>query len=54
MLKPIAVLMFQGLLFSQVATAPTFEAASVKRNNSAGGRSEFRMSPDGVTITNTG
>jgi uncharacterized protein (TIGR03435 family) len=51
MLKPIAVLMFRCLLFSQVETAPTFEAASVKRNSSPRGRSEFRMSPDGVTIT---
>ena len=52
MLKPIAILMFQGLLFCQVATPPTFEAASVRRNNSPTGRSEFRMNPDGVTITN--
>jgi len=52
LIRLVAFLICQGLLFSQVATAPAFEAASVKRNNSPEGRSELHMSPDGVTITN--
>jgi uncharacterized protein (TIGR03435 family) len=40
------------VLFGQSGTIPTFEAASVKRNNSPEGRSERRINPDGVTITN--
>jgi uncharacterized protein (TIGR03435 family) len=52
MLRLVAVLICQGVLFSQVATAPAFEAASVKRNNSPEGRSELHMNADGVTITN--
>lgn len=40
------------LLLGQSETTPTFEVASVKRSNSSGGRSERRMNPDGVTITN--
>lgn len=52
MLRPAAVLIFQGILFSQVATSPAFDVASVKRNNSTEPRSEFHVNPDGVTITN--
>jgi uncharacterized protein (TIGR03435 family) len=48
----VAVLIFHGVLFSQVASAPAFEAVSVKRNNSPEGRSELHTNPDGVTITN--
>jgi uncharacterized protein (TIGR03435 family) len=51
-LKFVAVLIVHGVLFAQVATAPAFEVASVKRNNSTAGRSEFNVTPDGVTITN--
>jgi uncharacterized protein (TIGR03435 family) len=52
MLRPVAFLLVQGVLFSQVATAPAFEVASVKRNNSPEPRSEFHTNPDGVAITN--
>jgi uncharacterized protein (TIGR03435 family) len=48
-----AVYFFLPLLaLGQSGTIPTFEVASVKRNNSPGGRSEWRTNPDGVTITN--
>jgi uncharacterized protein (TIGR03435 family) len=40
------------VLSSQVATLPTFDAASVKQNTSPEPRSEFHTNPDGVTITN--
>lgn len=52
MLRPLPILIVQGVLLGQVATAPAFEVASVKRNNSPEPRSEFHISPDGVTITN--
>jgi bla regulator protein blaR1 len=52
MLRCLAVLIVHSVLFAQVETAPAFEVASVKRNNSAESRSEFHTNPDGVTITN--
>jgi uncharacterized protein (TIGR03435 family) len=52
MLKIAIILLLQGTLMSQVGTPPTFEVASVRPNNSLESRSEFHVTPDGVTITN--
>jgi len=46
-MKPVALIIFPIILLALPA-----DAASVKRNNSAEGRSEFHISPNGVTISN--
>lgn len=52
MKKSAAILILHGILFGQVATSPTFDVASVRLNNSTGGRQELQLSADGITITN--
>jgi uncharacterized protein (TIGR03435 family) len=52
MIRRAVLFFFPVALFGQVATAPPFEAASVRRNDSPDPRSDFRANPNGITISN--